>query len=72
MPLDPQARRRQIKARLEQAEKTLTATRSSAGGHSRAVRLHLEREIHASRKDLDLLDTPPGNPCSIPPFPDGK
>lgn len=45
-----------IKARLEQAEKTLSATRSTAGGHSRAIRLHLEREIHASKKDLEMLE----------------
>jgi hypothetical protein len=56
MPHDPHARRRQIKARLEQAEKTLSATRSSVGGHSRAVLLHLEREIHASKKDLALIE----------------
>ncbi|WGJ13054.1 hypothetical protein QEV83_09940 [Methylocapsa sp. D3K7] len=72
MPHDPHTRRRQIKARLEKAEKTLSATRSSAGGHSRAVLLHLEREIHASKKDLALLDTPPGDSGSIPPSPDGK
>lgn len=56
MPHDPEARRQKIKARLEQAEKTLSATRNSAGGHSRAVLLHLEREIHASKKDLALLE----------------
>jgi hypothetical protein len=56
MPYDADARRQQIKARLEHAEKTLSATRSSAGGHSRAMLLHLEREIHASKKDLALLE----------------
>jgi hypothetical protein len=56
MPHDPHTRRRQIKDRLEQAEKTLSATRNSAGGHSRAVLLHLERQIHASKKDLALLE----------------
>ena len=56
MPHDPHTRHRQIKARLEQAEKTLSATRNSAGGHSRAVLLHLERQIHADKKDLALLD----------------
>jgi hypothetical protein len=56
MPHDPHTRHRQIKARLEQAEKTLSATRNSAGGHSRAVLLHLERQIHASKKDLALIE----------------
>jgi hypothetical protein len=56
MPHDPHTRCRQIKARLEQAEKTLSTTRNSAGGNSRAVLLHLEREIHASKKDLALLE----------------
>lgn len=56
MPKEHKARRREIKARLDRAEKTLCATRSSAGAQSRAIRLHLEREIHASRRDLALLD----------------
>jgi hypothetical protein len=42
MSNENEARRREIKARLECAEKTLAATRSSADGHSRAIRLHLE------------------------------
>ena len=57
MPQGPKARRQEIKARLERAERTLSATRSSAGGHSHAILLQLEREIHASKKDLALLDT---------------
>ncbi|HUI20270.1 MAG TPA: hypothetical protein VLZ74_04430 [Methylocella sp.] len=56
MSNDREARRQEIKARLERAEKNLSATRSSADGHSRAIRLHLEREIHARKKDLALLD----------------
>jgi hypothetical protein len=56
MSHEHEARRQEIKARLESAEKTLSAMRSSASGHSRAIRLHLEREIHASKKDLALLD----------------
>ncbi|MFZ0495714.1 MAG: hypothetical protein WBE80_01280 [Methylocella sp.] len=56
MPQGRKARRQEIEARLERAEKTLSATRNSASGHSRAVLLHLEREIHASKKDLALLD----------------
>ena len=56
MSNENETRRREIKARLECAEKTLAATRSSADGHSRAIRLHLEREIHARNKDLALLD----------------
>jgi len=59
MPPGRKARRREIKARLERAEKTLSATRNSAGGHSRAILLHLEREIHARKKDLALLDAQP-------------
>jgi hypothetical protein len=56
MPQEREARRQEIKARLESAEKALSAMRSSASGHSRAIRLHLEREIHASKKDLASLD----------------
>ncbi|MGB6373258.1 MAG: hypothetical protein WBF22_07695 [Methylocella sp.] len=56
MPQGRKARRQEIEARLERAEKTLSATRNSASGHSRAVLLHLEREIHASKMDLELLD----------------
>jgi hypothetical protein len=56
MPQGCQARRKEIEARLEHAEKTLSATRNSASGHSRAVLLHLEREIQASKKELALLD----------------
>jgi hypothetical protein len=56
MPQVRQPRREEIEARLERAEKTLSATRNSASGHSHAVLLHLEREIHASKKDLALLD----------------
>jgi len=56
MPQGRKARREEIEARLERAEKTLSATRNSASGHSRAVLLHLVREIHASKKDLALLD----------------
>ncbi|MDQ6868760.1 MAG: hypothetical protein M3178_10265 [Pseudomonadota bacterium] len=56
MPQGFKARREEIEARLEHAEKTLSATRNSASGHSRAVLLHLEREIHASKKDLASLD----------------
>jgi hypothetical protein len=56
MPQGFKARREEIEARLEHAEKTLSATRNSASGHSRAVLLHLEREIQASKKDLALLD----------------
>jgi hypothetical protein len=56
MPQGRQPRREEIEARLERAEKTLSATRNSASGRSRAVLLHLEREIHASKKDLALLD----------------
>jgi hypothetical protein len=32
------------------------SVRSSAGGHSHAILLQLEREIHAGKKDLALLD----------------
>jgi hypothetical protein len=56
MPQGRKAHREEIEARLERAEKTLSATRNSASGHSRAVLLHLEREIHASRRELALLD----------------
>jgi len=56
MPQGRKARREEIEARLKRAEKTLSATRNSASGHSRAVLLHLEREIYASKKDLALLD----------------
>ena len=56
MPQGRKAHREEIEARLERAEKTLSATRNSASGHSRAVLLHLEREIQASKKDLALLD----------------
>ncbi len=56
MPQGRKASREEIEARLERAEKTLSATRNSASGHSRAVLLHLVREIHASKKDLALLD----------------
>ncbi len=56
MPQGRKARREEIEARLERAEKTLSATRNSASGHSRAVLLHLEREIQASKKDLAMLD----------------
>ena len=56
MPQGRKTHREEIKARLERAEKTLSATRNSASGHSRAVLLHLEREIHARKKDLALLD----------------
>jgi hypothetical protein len=56
MPQGRQARRKEIEARLEHAEKTLSATRNSASGHCRAVLLHLEREIQASKKELALLD----------------
>ena len=50
------SRRLKFKALLERAEKNLSAMRSSAGGHSRAIRLHLEREIHARNKDLALAE----------------
>jgi hypothetical protein len=56
MPQRRKTRRQEIEARLSRAEKTLSATRNSASGHSRAVLLHLEREIHASKKELALLD----------------
>jgi hypothetical protein len=56
MPQGRQARREEIEARLESAEKALSATRNSASGRSRAVLLHLEREIQASKKELALLD----------------
>jgi hypothetical protein len=61
MPKEHEARRQKIKTLLERAEKTLSAMRSTAGGHSRAIRLHLEREIHARNKDLALLDVQPGD-----------
>jgi hypothetical protein len=56
MPQGRKTRREEIEARLECAEKTLSATRNSASGHSRAILLHLEREIQASKKELALLD----------------
>ena len=56
MPQGRKARREEIEARLERAEKTLSATRNSASGHSRAILLHLEREIQTSKKELALLD----------------
>jgi hypothetical protein len=56
MPQGRKASREEIEARLERAEKTRSATRNSASGHSRAVLLHLVREIHASKKDLALHD----------------
>jgi hypothetical protein len=56
MPQGRKARREEIEARLERAEKMLSATRNSASGHSRAILLHLEREIQASKKELALLD----------------
>ncbi|HUZ91668.1 MAG TPA: hypothetical protein VMU78_07195 [Methylocella sp.] len=61
MPNEREARRQKVKALLERAEKKLAAMRSTAGGHSRAIRLHLEREIHARNKDLALLDMQPGD-----------
>jgi hypothetical protein len=72
MSNDHEARRQHIKARLEHAERTLCATRSSAGGHSRAIRLHLEREIHARNRDLALLDLAPGTSGVAPLSPDKK
>ena len=66
MPDKHVARRRDIKARLERAEKTLDETRNSAGGHSRAIRLHLEREIDARNKDLALLDVRPEDSGNTP------
>jgi hypothetical protein len=59
MPQKHKARRREIKARLEHAQRILSATRSSAGGHSHAILLQLEREIHASKKYLASLDAQP-------------
>jgi hypothetical protein len=56
LPQGRKARREEIEARLERAEKTVSATRNSASGRSRAVLLHLERKIYASKKDLALLD----------------
>jgi hypothetical protein len=56
MPQGHKARREEIEARIERAEKTLSATRNSASGHSRAVLLHLEREVQASKRELALLD----------------
>jgi hypothetical protein len=56
MPQRRKTRRQEIEARLARAEKTLSATRNSASGHSRAVLLHLEREVQASKKELALLD----------------
>ena len=56
MPQGYKARREEIEARLECAEKTLSATRNSASGHSRAVLLHLEREVQANKRELALLD----------------
>ncbi len=61
MPQGRNARRRELKARVERAEKTLSAMRSSAGGHSHAVLLQLEREIQASKKDLALHDAQSAN-----------
>ncbi len=72
MPQGRQARREEIEARLEHAEKTLSATRNSASGHSRAVLLHLEREIHARNKDLALLDVQLAGSGSPPACPDRK
>jgi hypothetical protein len=53
------ARRKEIKTQVELTEKDLTEARNSGGlgGHSRAILLHFERKIHASKKDLALLDT---------------
>jgi ribosomal protein L29 len=59
MPQGRKARREEIEARLEHAEKTLAAMRNSARGHSHALLLHLEREVHASKKELALLDAQP-------------
>jgi hypothetical protein len=56
MPQGRKTRREEIKARLERAAKTLSATRNSASGHSHAILLHLEREIQASKKELALHD----------------
>jgi hypothetical protein len=56
MPQRRKTDRQEIEARLERAEKMLSATRNSASGHSRAVLLHLEREVQASKKELALLD----------------
>jgi hypothetical protein len=72
MSNENETRRREIKARLECAEKTLAATRSSVDGHSRAIRLHLEREIHARNKDLALLDVQLAGAGSPPACPDRK
>jgi hypothetical protein len=56
MPQGCEPRRAEIEARIERAEKTLSAARNSASGRSRAVLLRLEREIHASKKELAVLD----------------
>jgi len=61
MPEEDETRRQRIKALLERAENALSALRSTAVGHSRAIRLHLEREIHARNKDLALLDGQSGD-----------
>lgn len=72
MPHDLIARRLRIQARLERAEKSLTATRGTASGHSRAILLHLEQEIHASKKDLALLDLQLADSASQPACPGRK
>jgi hypothetical protein len=61
MPNERETRRQKVKALLERAEKRLSAMRSTAGGHSRAIRLHLEREIQARNKDLASLDSQPSD-----------
>ncbi len=53
-----EARREQIQILIRASESELRETRNSAalGGHSRAVLLHLERRLHAGKRDLALLD----------------
>ncbi len=52
-------RRKEIETKVELSEKELSKARTSGalGGHSRTMLLCLEREIHASKKDLALLDS---------------
>ncbi|VFU10298.1 hypothetical protein [Methylocella tundrae] len=53
------ARRKEIETLVQSSEKALVEARNSAalGGHSRAVLLHLERKVHAGKKDLARLDS---------------
>jgi hypothetical protein len=61
-------RRREIEIQVELSERELSETRTSGalGGHSRTMLLYLERRLHASKKDLALLDSQLSKSCQTP------